>query len=71
MDYTKNDRVAKINRMIKDKLLDNNNMITNSMGVAYNGKGYSLQEFYTKEINKHVLMVLLVLLIEKQPLESL
>ena len=57
MDYTKNDRVAKINRMIKDKLLDNNKMITNSMGVAYNGKGYSLQEFYTKEINKHVLMV--------------
>lgn len=57
MDYTKNDRVAKINRQIKDNLLANNKMITNSMGLAYNGKGYGLQEFYTKEINKHVLMV--------------
>lgn len=57
IDYTKNDRVAKINRQIKDNLLANNRMITNSIGVAYNGKGYGLQEFYTKEINKHVLMV--------------
>lgn len=57
IDFTKNDRVAKINRQIKDNLLANNKMITNSMGVAYNGKGYGLQEFYTKEINKHVLMV--------------
>lgn len=55
--YERNSRAIKINRQIKDNLLANNDMITNSLGLAYNGQGYSLQDFYTKEINKHTLMV--------------
>lgn len=56
VDYVKNDRAIKINRQIRSTLLANNKMITNSMGVAYDGKGYTLQEFYKKELNKHILM---------------
>ena len=55
--YERNSRAIKINRQIKDNLLANNNMITNSLGLAYNGQGYILQDFYTRKLNKHALMV--------------
>lgn len=54
--YEQNSRAIKINRQVKDNLLANNDIITNSMGLAYDGKGYELQDFYKREINKHVFM---------------
>jgi hypothetical protein len=50
MDYTKNDRVAKINRMIKDKLLDNNKIITNLWEWHITVKATACKSFILKKL---------------------
>lgn len=57
IDYTKNDRANKITRQIRTELLNNNKILTNSIGVAYDGKSFKLNEFYKKQLNKSILMV--------------
>lgn len=57
IDYKKNDRANMINRQIKDDLLRNNKILTNSLGFAYDGKAYTIDNFYRKELNKNILMV--------------
>lgn len=57
IDYTKNDRANKITRQIRTELLNNNKILTNSIGLAYDGKSFKLNEFYKKQLNKSILMV--------------
>ncbi len=57
LDYAKNNRVHKITRQIRKDLINNNNILTNSMGVAYNGKNYALDKLYRHELNKQILSV--------------
>ncbi|MFO3716114.1 phage minor capsid protein [Anaerococcus cruorum] len=57
IDYTKNDRAHKITRQIRTELLNNNKILTNSIGLAYDGKSFKLNDFYKKQLNKSILMV--------------
>lgn len=57
IDYTKNDRANKITRQIRTELLNNNKILTNSIGLAYDGKSFKLNDFYKKQLNKSILMV--------------
>ena len=57
IDYLKNERAMKITDEIKDSLIQNNRILSQSMGFAYDGKTYLLDNYYRQQLNRHTLMV--------------
>lgn len=57
IDYLKNERALKITNEVKDSLIQNNRILTESMGFAYDGKTYLLDNYYRQQLNRHTLMV--------------
>ena len=55
-DIGSNSVIQKQMDIARTKLLQDNGSITKSMGFAYDGKSYSLHDFYTKELNKHIIL---------------